>query len=244
MSKSICFRIEGFTLENGYFRPVFNTINDFSIKYRDDNGSLTIYITYVKIARTYVMRGEVSDFIVGQFETIREVVEWIDTNIRLIFRHSNYVGVINCYAENYFSFMHNGVEHIAALAGACDDCMDNHLLISLKMRFEDEVNYHYVVGPHDVKFEHVEKRDGYDVYFDSDISINYLPWGGRFYVPDGVVRLLIGLDVGTVCDIIVEAGCYRKNMFKHTHTVEECQCSDCFSEEMVERVEEVLARMT
>jgi hypothetical protein len=244
MSKSVCFRIEGFTSESGYFVPAFNTINDFSVKIGDRDALQAIYVTYLRIDSTYVVRGEILDFIIGQFNTIREVIEWIDANIRLIFRHYDHTGVIACYAKRHFAFVHNGVERITALNDACKDCMDNHLLLSLKERFRDEVEVRDIVVNPDEGFEHVEYRGGYGVYFDSRIYLSSPQWPEQLYVPDGVVRLLIGLDVGTICDIIAEARCYREEIFDYVHTLEECQCNDCYSEEMVVCVEAILARMT
>jgi hypothetical protein len=241
MSKSVSFNIgEEFTQAGKFCVPKFKTVNKFRIKQHE--GSLMIYITQVVSLHTYIVRDEVFDFISSQFNTIREVVEWMDLHHGHIFMY--YGASVQCNSMDLVMFEHNGVEHTSSLGSCCRRCQDNSLLRLLKDLFHQDFETVDIERNVEV-FQSTERYDKYWFDFNGgSITVWHDDWNIYRDVPDDVARLLFGLDAKLIHDIVMEVGCYREMDLTIRHTSYGCQCDNCYSEEMVERVEEVLARMT
>jgi hypothetical protein len=240
MSKRICFRFEGFVREGDFYVPEFETNNTFRIKLL--NGYARVYITMAS-NDTITVEGEIFDLIVSQNNTIRDAILWVDDNYELILHH--YVeDAIRCSETSFFAFTHNNVEYSTSYFGnCCKECSNNFLLFTLKGMFGQSVETRYIVKDDVEPIWHDISRNGVRLIIDDGfIHINT----GNYHIniPGDVCRLLLGIDPEVVFDIILNTECFRDTQLGRIHTINECQCESCFSEEMVGRVEAVLARMT
>jgi hypothetical protein len=240
MSKSVCFNIgEGFAREGDFYVPS-GIINNIRIK--PYNGKMMIYVSVKGEYKTYVIKDEIFDLIASQFDTVMGIVGWVDHRAQFITTYCS--NRVNCEAIQCFAFFHNGVEHVSSYRGnCCKECQDNSLLFWAKTIFEQDTDVRDVVVNQSPPQAYAVTRHGYDIYIISG-SIGMNMMGNSYSVPSDVARLLRGLDVSRIVDIVMEVRCFRRVAPPVTHTSYECQCSDCYSEGMVVRVEAILARMT
>jgi hypothetical protein len=252
MSKSVCFNIgNGFVREGDFYVPIFETRRTIRIK--PHNGKMAIYVVDVDMWRahgTCVLEGETFDLLASQFGTIEDIVRWVDRNYCDIPKY-DYSSVI-CIARHARVFTYNGVEHVASVGtGCCKECYNNNILLCIGDMLGlniDRRNIEIEDG-----FPQHGKESGrtistwYNRYLVSSTKGSISICGPDYIaypVPHDVARLLLGFSLEKVAEIVMEVGCFRKASPSTAHTSYECQCDNCYSERMVVRVEEVLARMT
>jgi hypothetical protein len=243
MSESVSFNIgEGFAREGDFYVPTFKTFNEIRIK--PHNGKMMIYLVIKNVfdmIKTCIIDGEFFDLLASRFSTIKDIVVWVDHNYRYI-SVPEYCSM-RCVATRATEFTYNGVRHIASVwNNCCKECRDNNLLLRMEKPFNLDITKRSIEIKRE-PFQTFEAMRGNYLVSVGSMSITVREPGCEFlFVPCDVGRLLVGLDAETIVDIVMEVGCYNNILPWVTHTASECQCEECCSEEMVRRVEEVLAR--